>query len=238
MNSNLARDLLAVIRDLEYERDSSVREELTYKPKERHIFLQRTGLDLSYEEQLKLLLKLAEQGAIRIEYLPQEDEMLLEVGIPSTSFRFEIIEPQFAELATQCRQNENSSSEDQIAIACRLRLKDVQLLLKIGDSEELQIAGLHEGRDPYTLFKKLLNSPDISFGRLEIFESGSVKDLWQVVSKSNLAYLKPFFEYSKDRMLVHNQIDLEPNQVILIISKINEKYRKNFDDVLKSLQNT
>lgn len=236
MNVNLARDLLAVIQDLEYERDSSVDSRaLFYKPKERQDFLRRTGLLIGYDDQLRLFLKLAELGAIRIEHLPQENEMLLEVGIPSTSFRFEIVEPQFAEFTEKCKQAEKSTSPNQGLATCRLRLKDVQLLLKIGDSDELQIANLHEGRDPHNLFKTLLNSPNTSFGRLELFEGGSVSDLWQVVSKSNLAYLKPFFEYRKDRMLIHNQIDLEPSQVISIISKINEKYRKNFDTVLKSL---
>lgn len=237
MNERLARDLLAVIQDLEYERDSSVDSRgLFYKPKEKQDFLHRTGISIGYDDQLRLFLKLAELGAIRIEHLPQEDEILLEVGIPSTSFRFEIIEPQFAELTEKCKQAEKSTPVNTESIRCRLRLKDVQLLLKIGDADELQIAALHEDRDPHTLFKKLLNNPSISFSRYEIFENGSVDNLWQLISKSNLAYLSPFFERSRGKILIHNQIDLDPNQVISIISKINEKYRKNFDDVLKSLQ--
>lgn len=238
MNNSLARDLLAIMKDLEYERDSSVDDRgLLYKPKERRTLLQRTGIDLDYDEQLKLFLKLAELGVIKIEHLPQTDEMLLEVGIPSTSFKFEIIEPQFTQLHEDYDRMEAKPFSSSDLIACRLRLKDVQLLLKIDGFEEMLIANLHEDRDPHTLFKKLLNSPDTHFGRLEIFESGSVDNLWQIVSKSNLAYLSPFFERSKDRMLIHSQVSLEPGQVISIISKINEKYRKNFDTVLKSLQN-
>ena len=236
MNNNLTRDLLAIMKDLEYERDSSVDERgLFYRPKERRTLLQRTGTGLDYDEQLKLFLKLAELGVIEIEHLPQTDEILLEVGIPSTSFKFEIIEPQFTQLYEDYSKRETKSPSTSEVVACRLRLKDVQLLLKIGDFEEVLISNLHEDRDPHTLFKKLLNNPDTGFGRLEIFEDGSVDNLWQVVSKSNLAYLSPFFEHSKNRILIHSQIDLEPEQVISMISKINEKYRKNFDGILGSL---
>lgn len=238
MSDSLARDLLAVIKDLEYERDSSITDQgLFYKPKERHTFMQRSGVDLGYDQQLKLFLKLAELGVIEIEHLPQRDEMLEGVGIPSTSFRFEIIEPQFTQLSEDYSKLEAKFPSSSVLTICRLRLKDVQLLLKIGECDEMQIASLHEDRDPHTLFKKLLNSPDTSFGRLEIFENGSVEHLWQIVSKSHLAYLSPFFERSKDRMLIHAQVGLDSDQIISLISKINEKYRKNFDAILASLQN-
>lgn len=238
MNGNLARDLLAVMKDLEYERDSSVNDRvLFYKPKERHTLIQRCGVDLDYGQQLKLFLKLAELGVIEIEHLPQKDEMLEEVGIPSTSFKFEIIEPHFTQLSENYNKLQTKTASGQRLTTCRLRLKDVQLLLKIGGYKEMQIASLHVDRDPHTLFKKLLNNPDTSFGKLEIFEGGSVENLWQVVSKSNLAYLSPFFERSKDRMLIHAHVDLQPDQVVAMISKINEKYRKNFDTVLVPLQN-
>ncbi|MDQ5969750.1 MAG: hypothetical protein QG593_267 [Patescibacteria group bacterium] len=238
MNSSLTRDLLAVIKDLEYERDSSVNDRgLLYRPKERRTLLQRTGIDLDYDEQLRLFLKLAELGVIKIEHLPQTDEILLEVGIPSTSFKFEIIEPQFTQLSEDYSKLDAKPHSGSELITCRLRLKDVQLLLKIGECDEMQIASLHEDRDPHNLFKKLLNSPDTSFGRLEIFENGSVENLWQIVSKSHLAYLSPFFERSKDRMLIHAQVDLDSAHIISILSNINEKYRKNFGAILASLQN-
>lgn len=237
MNGSLARDLLAVIKDLEYERDSSAIDQgLFYKPKDRHAFMQRGGVDLGYDQQLKLFLKLAELGVIEIEHLPQKDEMLEEVGIPSTSFRFEIIEPQFTQLSEDYSKLEAKSPSSSGLTTCRLRLKDVQLLLKIGGCDEMQIVSLHEDRVPHRLFKKLLNNPDTHFRRLEIFEGGSVENLWQVVSKSNLAYLSPFFERRKDGLLIHSQVDLGSGQIISIISKINEKYRKNFDAILSSLQ--
>lgn len=230
MNERLSRDLLAVIRDIEYEVEASAgNKPLTYTPKEPSAFLRRTGYRIEYNEQVKLFTKLCSLGVIQAELLPQQDELLREVGIGSHTYSLEVIQPNFNKLVEELV--DSSVSNPASEIECSLLLKDVKLMIKMGDMAPLQIKNLQEDRTPFKIFSALLSS----HGEPVLKVDFGVEDLWQVIVKSRLEYLKPFLKYTSKQMSLSPRVTLTTDELEALIPQISAKYRKNFEAALKDL---
>ena len=189
-------------------------------------------------EQLKILSALEKHGVIELrsprdwaQWSGEADYTTYEVV--ATRKKLE----KYASKLRKLLQPINESSESSNGrIPCVLRLHDIELLLKVNGYDEQVIARLHDGRDPHILFTAMSNvSPGTTLQHLEIFPSGKHIDLWQVLARSNLGHLRPFFKWSKGKITNNWQTELSKAQVIEIISKINEKNRKNFVEIEKSL---
>ena len=230
MNERLARDLLAVMRDIEYEVEASAgNKKLTYTPKELSVFLRRTGYRIEYNEQATLFIKLCSLGVIKAELLPQHDEILREVGIGSHTYSLEVIQPNFDQLIGDL--SDSSTQDSASEFECSILLKDVRLMLKIGAMAPLQIKNLQEDRTPFKLFSALLSSHGEPVLKIDF----DVEDLWQVIVKSRLEYLKPFLKFSSKQMSLSPSVVLAIDELEALIPQISAKYRKNFEATLKSL---
>lgn len=230
MNERLARDLLAVMRDIEYEVEAVTGDkQLTYTPKEPSVFLRRTGYRIEYSEQAALFIKLCSLGVIKAKLLPQHDEILREVGIGSHTYSLEVIQPNFNKLIDELSDSSAQGSASEFE--CSILLKDVKLMMKIGSMAPLQIKNLHEDRTPFKLFSALLSSHGESVLKIDF----DVEDLWQVIVKSRLEYLKPFLKFSSKQMSLSPSIVLTIDELEALIPQISAKYRKNFEAALKSL---
>lgn len=127
------------------------------------------------------------------------------------------------------------SNTDKVLI-CQLYLNDTKLCIKIGDKEAV-IGKFHDNSEPHRLMKALSSPYDVPKNVIEIFPSKPSKtNIWQILSKAEYSYLEPFFvRHSTNRLALHREIELSVGQLELLVSEINENYRKNAKDIIEKI---
>ena len=209
-------------------------------PSRSHIALIATS-----QEHIKILGILHDNGVIKLNHylahtpfsIGETDQKTIEAMMMDV-YEVATTREKLDKYAETLDVSDNSSqSEPEQKIICTLRLDDLDLKMKIGNYEERQVGRLHQDRSLYKLMIALSNRPTgTDVNRTDVLPNMKVPNLWQIFVRSNYGYLKPFFKYSKDRISFQSNVELSKLTVVSIISKINEKYRNNFVDIVKDFQ--
>ncbi|HEY1644870.1 MAG TPA: hypothetical protein VGF75_00605 [Candidatus Saccharimonadales bacterium] len=210
--------------------------------------LRSSVLNVSSEEQVKLLNILNDKGVIRLNHYRIHNpgtEVMTETLLGDQA-EIEAMMTQVYEI-TASKEKLDAFAEELIPsigqhglgdkIMCALRLDDLDFKLTVGDYGEQRIGRLHQDRSLYKVMSALSTRPSgTDVNRIEVFPNSKGSNLWQIFVKSKYGYLTPFFKHSRDRISFQPNVELPKAMVLTMVSKINEKYRNNFDDIVKDLQ--
>jgi hypothetical protein len=210
--------------------------------------LRSSVVNVSREEQLKLLSILNDKGVIRLNHYRVHNpgtEVMMETQLGDEA-EIEAMMSQVYEItASKAELDQYAASlsvpgkeQETIAgiqmITCTLRLHDRDMMLKIGEYPEKQIGRLQEDRPLHKLMIALSSrSPGVDVRSADVLPNAD--NLWQLFGKSNFSYLAPFFKHTNRRIAFYPTVELSKNQVISLISKVTEKYRKNLDSITDNL---
>lgn len=199
---------------------------------------------VSTEEQQKLLGILHNKGIIRLNHYrvhnPGTEAMVIMEEEPAEieammSHVYEITtsKAKLEQYASSLNVTDTAENSTQ-SYTCTLRLHDRDMMLKIGEYPEKQIGRLQEDRPLHKLMAALSSrSPGVEVRSADVLPN--IDNLWQLFGKSNYSYLAPFFKTSNKRITFYPTIELSRDEVVTMISKVTEKYRKNFDGLANSL---
>lgn len=201
-------------------------------------------LEITKIEQLYILRALAKKGVIKLKQYVVPDAFMHNDGIESQIYngnRFVITaSKEKLEQYSASPAADHDAKEDvkpKKKIRCKLLLNGRDFMLKIGDYPEQQIGKLNEGSTVYDLTLALFRSPSGSFvSRIDVVPTYRNHNLWQAYTRNGYSYLKPFFSSGDNRIAMWEEVELTAKEILLMLPKIAEKYRNNFDFIGQDLR--
>lgn len=185
---------------------------------------------LTKDEQLNILRTLEDKGLIElqaegasrgaVEGLGEENEHWVDLYIIKS------VKVAIPGNATDNRLNDNSHS-------VRLGFRDGSLTLSIDGGEYKTIAIMTDDKKPFLVLDAVFKN-SIGFRVPSADILGSKENLKQILTKSKYDYLMPFFEQEAFPYKIARveELKMTKNELKNLLSKLNEKYRKNFTSYL------
>lgn len=197
--------------------------------------------DITHDEHVKAVKLLKKRGLIEASQLvddegPGSRSNPYTYDTPTLKLSVQVNTGSLDKLINELEATIDKVADSEKIYTCELRLNETQLYLVI-DGDEVLIASLQYDRGPYKVLSVIQSSPGTIKRSIDIFPSlPSSTNVRQILGKSNYKCLELFIESPATNMIaLRKEVMLSKTDLIELLPKINENYRKNLEVALKTL---
>lgn len=228
--SSLEKDIILMLNDIKYFRELNNSDIFEYTVGDGKI----NPLVIDYDIQHKLLKRMNDNGIIKI--IEEKQELS-----PVLSWVDEPLADQFRHTVyvldtSNTTFTKNTQLAKKKTHTMGISFEDINnaLCMSIDDKGFHKIRGLNVGSEPYRILRALFfQPPKLQLSKYDIFPNGTAerRNLSQIISKAKLKFLVDYGFIKVDKgniRYINNVVSISERELKKFLSKINEKYRKNF----------